>query len=77
MFWCIGYWYTRKRICTSSSETSRGSFGTKRIGTNVMGTGFMPGLINLGRLKKQQILVERSCADAALTKDPETIQAGK
>ncbi|KAL4387044.1 hypothetical protein GQ457_09G000130 [Hibiscus cannabinus] len=37
--------------------------------------GFMPGLINLGRSKKQQIRVERSCADAALTKDPETIQA--
>ncbi|KAK8625744.1 hypothetical protein V6N13_056905 [Hibiscus sabdariffa] len=35
----------------------------------------MPGLINLGRLKKQQSLVERSCTEAALTKDPGIIQA--
>ncbi|KAK8582318.1 hypothetical protein V6N13_032073 [Hibiscus sabdariffa] len=32
--------------------------------------GFMPGLISLGRLKKQQNLTERSCTEAALTKRP-------
>ncbi|KAK8515170.1 hypothetical protein V6N12_019218 [Hibiscus sabdariffa] len=30
----------------------------------------MPGLISLGRLKKQQNLTERSCTKAALTKRP-------
>ncbi|KAK8504955.1 hypothetical protein V6N12_058051 [Hibiscus sabdariffa] len=33
--------------------------------------GFMPELINLGRSKKQKIQAERSCTNAALTKDPE------
>ncbi|KAK8660082.1 hypothetical protein V6N13_051017 [Hibiscus sabdariffa] len=35
----------------------------------------MPGLINLGRLKKQQHLAERSFTEATLTKDSGFIQA--
>ncbi|KAK8494596.1 hypothetical protein V6N12_003483 [Hibiscus sabdariffa] len=47
----------------------------KRLRQNNVNIGFMPGLINLGRLKKQQNLVERSCTEETLTKDPGFIQA--
>ncbi|KAL4388081.1 hypothetical protein GQ457_09G018580 [Hibiscus cannabinus] len=42
---------------------------------DILKQDFPPGLINLGRLKQQQILAKRSCADAALTKDSKTIHA--
>ncbi|KAK8627983.1 hypothetical protein V6N13_063697 [Hibiscus sabdariffa] len=45
-----------------------------RIPENVQSVnfvGFMPGLISLGRLMKQQILIERSCTEAAQTQKVE------
>ncbi|KAK8636074.1 hypothetical protein V6N13_004784 [Hibiscus sabdariffa] len=33
LFWCIRYRYTRKRIGTCSSKTSRCNFCTRRTGT--------------------------------------------
>ncbi|KAK8637515.1 hypothetical protein V6N13_064934 [Hibiscus sabdariffa] len=39
MFWCIRYRYTRKRIGTCSSKTSRCNFCTRRTGTGGWSTG--------------------------------------